>query len=259
MRKIALFAILVLVAACGSAAPAATPSSAIPSELSVAEYPLTQPPVAESEVLSFASTVQDDPRRAHTAEREAQFPDTTCTVGSVAGLCVTYAGDQLFASEDWADPNAGHVVVTRQGQPIYQVAVGHASPITALRGLWAYDDHWAVESAVVSDQGTGSQATSVALGVVAVDGQALNGPLGYDEAFGFQTLGGKPFYFYKKQGKVDAIYDGVYVPLGYDEIPHYNCCSASSLNPRAHPNLVTFYGRRGDTWSYGEIGVFDQP
>ncbi len=47
--------------------------------------------------------------------------------------------------------------------------------------------------------------------------------------------------------------------LGYDEIPHYNCCGESSLNPKIYPNLVAFFGRKGQAWYYTEIGVFGQP
>jgi hypothetical protein len=38
-----------------------------------------------------------------------------------------------------------------------------------------------------------------------------------------------------------------------------HCCGDSALNPTIYPNLVTFDGRKGDTWYYAEIGVFGQP
>jgi len=259
MRKFAMLSLLLLLATCAPATPASTQTPAVPSELSVAEYLLTQPPEAESDVLHFGSSVQGDPRSLHAAERAEQFPNTGCTVGSSSGLCVSLGGEQLFAMEDWTDPANGYVVVTRNGQEVYRVSVGPASPVTALRGLWAYGKHWAVETAVVSNQQSGNEVTTFATGQVAVDGESLNDQLGYDEAFGFQTLGGEPFYFIKRQGKIDANYAGADIALGFDEIPHYNCCSASTLNPKIYPNLVTYLGRRGDTWYYAEIGVFGWP
>ena len=259
MKRIAFLMLFLLLATCAPGTPTSAPAPAVPPELSVAEYPLTQPPEAESTVLNFDSSVQGDPRSLHAAERAQHFPDTSCTVGNSFGLCVTLGSDQLFATEGWTDPNDGDVIVTRNGQQVYKVSVGSASPVTALRGLWAYDDHWAVETALVNNQQSGNEVTAFATGQVAVDGSSLNDQLGYEEAFGFQTLGGKPFYFFQREGKIDANYAGVEIPLGYDEITHYNCCSASSLNPTIYPNLVTFFGRKGETWYYAEIGVFGQP
>jgi len=259
MKRIAFLALILLLAACAPAGPTSPPVPAVAPELSVAEYPLTQPPEAESEVLSFDSSVQGDPRTLHAAERAQQFPDRGCTVGASFGFCVTVGSDQLFVTQDYTDPNAGYVVVTRNSQEVYKVVVGSASPISALWGLWAYDGHWAVETALISNQQSGDEIATTATGQVAVDGKSLNDQLGYEEAFGFQTLGGKPFYFFKRQGKIEANYAGVDIALGYDEIPHYNCCSAATLNPRIYLSLVTFLGRKGDTWYYGEIGVFSQP
>jgi hypothetical protein len=255
MRKMVFLALLLLLAACG----AGTPAAVIPAELSVAEYPLTEIPDLESDVLSFDSSVAEDPRTLHTAERAEQFPDIQCTVEGSLGLCTTIGGDDLVAHEDWSDPAAGSVVVTRNGEKIYQVGVGSASPITALRGLWTYDDHWVVETAQFREGQLEGEIWSPAVGQVAVDGASLNDQLGSEAVFGFQTLAGRPFYFFEREGKFDASYDGIDIALGYDEIPHYNCCSASALNPRSHPNLVTYYGRKGEAWYYGEIGVFGQP
>lgn len=259
MKRIAFLALLLLLAACAPATSTPTSAPAVPPELSVADYRLAQAPQAESEVLNFAPAVQGDPRTLHAAERAEQFPDTGCTVGSSFGFCVTLGADQLFATQDYTDSSHGYAVVTRNGREVYKVSIGPASPISGLWGLWSYGEHWAVETALISNQQSGNEITTTAVGQVAVDGKSLDDQFGYKESFGFQTLGGKPFYFFKRQGKIGANYDGVDVALGYDEIPHYNCCSAATLNPRRYPNLVTFYGRKGETWYYGEIGVFAQP
>lgn len=258
MKRV-LLAVCILLAACGPAGLNVAPTAAtLPPELSIGEYPLTQAPEAESDVLHFAASVTVDPRTLHQAQRDEQWTDKGCNVGSNFGFCVTLGTDQYFATQDYTDTNNGQAIVTRNGQEVYRVSIGPASPISGLWGLWAYGTHWAVETALVNNQQSGNEVASTATGNVAVDGQSLNDQLGYQESFGLQTLNGKPFYFFKVGGKIDASYDGHDIALGYDEVPHYNCCSAASLNPRSYPNLVTFFGRKGDTWYYDEIGVFGQ-
>jgi len=219
--------------------------------LSIQAYPLKQAPEAESDQLIFADSVKGDPRTARADERAEVFADISCMVGSAPGLCIQVGGAKLVAYEDWGNPADGYVIVTRDGQLLHKVSVGSASPVTALRGLWTYGEHWAMETAAFDLQ------SGVATGRVIVDGEPLNEKLGYDESFGFQTLGGKPFYFFSRDGKIDANYDGADVALGYDEIPHYSCCSASTLNPKIAQKMLACYARQGETWSYVEIGAFD--
>jgi len=68
----------------------------------------------------------------------------------------------------------------------------------------------------------------------------------YDESFGFQLLEGKPFYFYKEEGKFRASYDGQEMRIEYDEIPHYLCCSAGGITPLKSENMVSFFGKRSN-------------
>jgi hypothetical protein len=70
-------------------------------------------------------------------------------------------------------------------------------------------------------------------GEVIQDGISLNKQHGYQEAFGFQLMKGKSFYFFKKRGRLGISYNGVEIPLGYTQVPHYWCCSAAALNPRS--------------------------
>jgi hypothetical protein len=94
-------------------------------------------------------------------------------------------------------------------------------------------------------------------GEVIQDGISLNKQHGYQEAFGFQLMKGKSFYFFKKRGRLGISYNGVEIPLGYTQVPHYWCCSAAALNPRSAKNMVAFFAQRGGVWYYIEIGVFD--
>jgi hypothetical protein len=67
----------------------------------------------------------------------------------------------------------------------------------------------------------------------------------------------KPFYFFKKFGRLGISYDGREIPLGYAEIPRYGCCSAAALNPRSAENMVSFFAQRDGIWYYVEVGVFN--
>jgi hypothetical protein len=148
------------------------------------------------------------------------------------------------------------VTVTRNGKQIYRIPVGNNSPISSLRGLWTYAGHWVLETAYVTNHQVGNEINSQASGQISIDGKLLNEQLDYQEAFGFQTMHAKAFYFFKQYGEIGVVYNGVTIPLGYSEIPHYGCCSAATLNPRVAQNMVAFFARKGSTWYYVEIGVF---
>ena len=247
-----------LVACNGSTTTPATPTP-VPPRLSFNEYPLKQPPEPESLLLYFADPVQGDPRLLHASERSKVFAffDSSCTYMNGLGRCVNMGPDKLIAQEEFNnDGSGGTVSLTRNDETIYEIPIGPGSPIDGLRGLWVYGDHWVLETAYITQRSEGDTIYSDAVGQVTLDGVLLNDKFGYEEAFGFQTIQGKPFYFYKLNGKIDAWYDGNDIPLGYDKILHYGCCSAATLNPHMSQNMVAFFAQRGDTWYYAEIGVF---
>ena len=235
-------------AACGNLTPTISPS-----ELSIEAYALSEPPQEEWTQLPFVDTTEGDPRLKHEDERSQSFPDASCIQEDQYGFCAMLGSDQLFAREDWSEPASGLVLVTRNGEEIYRIPIGEASPVPTLRGLWVYDNHWVIETVFVN-----TASSSWAVGQITMDGELLNDQYGYEEAFGLQTIKGKPFYFIKKDGKINANYDGVEITLGYDEIPHYNCCMASSLNPMIAQIMVAFFAREGSNWYYVEMGAFDQ-
>jgi hypothetical protein len=123
------------------------------------------------------------------------------------------------------------------------------SPIPALRGLWAIGDDWFAEIAVPPKD----SFRLFAKGDIFKNGMSLNEMYSYSESFGFQQLGGKPFYFFERFGRVGISYGGQEIPLGYERVIHYECCSAGELNPRTFENMVGFFATRGDKWHYVEI------
>ena len=258
MKNTLLLSLCFLLVSCGFAAPT---QATIPSELTFVEYPLKQQPDPEYAYPSFADPGEGNPYAVHADERANTFDWSmrVCPSGVTMGMCAMLGSDLLSASEEYNNLGQGHVRVTRNGEEIYKISVGQGSPVNGLRGLWVYDDHWALETANVTTQTEGNTIDSFAVGQVTVDSVLLNDELGYEEAFGFQTIHGKPFYFFRRDGKINASYNGIEVPLGYDEIPHYGCCSAGALNPMMYQNRITFFARRGEVWYYAEIGVFEKP
>ncbi len=255
---VAAFLIFSLLAGC--AASPTIPMS-IPVEFSVEEHELTRSPEAEYSELFFAEGTQAEILARHAEERSNlnTFMNRSCTVAEHFGLCASQGEDKLVAWEEYGSGifASGNVTLTRNGSPIYKIPIGDSSPISALRGLWTYDGHWALETAYIQNHQLGNEIDSQATGQISVDGQLINKQLGYQEAFGFQTMHGNPFYFFKQKGKIGLSYDGVEIATGYDEVPHYGCCSAATLNPGVYENMVAFFARKGSTWYYIEAGVFD--
>jgi hypothetical protein len=167
------------------------------------------------------------------------------------GMWLMLGDDKLMASEYYSsDGLQGWVTLTRNGQEIYHIDTGKGSPISAIQGLWTYDDRWVLETNHYEDDHPFN-------GKITQDGVVLNDRYGYDEAFGFQTIKGRPLYFFKQDGEIDAWYDGKIIRLGYEDIPHYGCCSSGELNPHLWTEMVAFFGIRSGTWYFVQIGTPD--
>lgn len=143
--------------------------------------------------------------------------------------------------------------VVRNATILFETSAGQATPATPVRGFWLDGEHWYLEIAYGNELSGVSAGQSMVTGQIYQDGAHLNDQLGSPEMFGFQFLGGKPFYFYQKDNRIHLGYDQQVLPVEYDAIPHYQCCSAAELNPRSGPNWIAFFGRRGKTWYYTEI------
>ena len=171
-------------------------------------------------------------------------------LNDILGMELDVGNDKYIAQEIYNNDGIGQVALTLNGDEIYKIDAGHGSPISALRGIWSYDDHWVLETNYYTDETPFN-------GRISQDGILLNDANGYEEAFNFQTVNGRPFYFFKKDGSIDAWYDGQIIPLGYEKIPHYSCCSEAELNPRMWKNMVAFFGIRGKEWYVVQIGTPD--
>ncbi len=204
----------------------------------------------EGEILEFEPL--EGTRQLILAKNEAERdkPAPTFT------LPVSLGEAELSAAENYQGSQVS-VDVTRNGEPALTVKAGVISPINNFRGLWVVDGHWYLEVAHVEEDPSDPNAAFIIWGEVFKDGESLNQKSGYDEAFNFQILGGKPFYFVKKDGQMGYGYDKVESWLPYTHIPHYLCCSASAFNPLASENMVSFFAEMADSKFYLEIGFVE--
>jgi len=231
------------------------PPLELPAGLAVEEYLLKTAPEPEGS-LYFT---YGNPLLLHARERAKTFPDVHCADADLK-MCASLGGHSLVAEEIVSsDGSSGNVILKQDGVEIYRIATGPGTPITALRGLWVYDGHWVLEAARITEIRQTNGITDNAVGQIIVDGRLLNESLGYEEAFSFQTLNDRPFYFFKRNGKIGVSYDWVEIPLAYDQVPHYGCCSAGTLNPHQYQDMLDFLAVRDGNWYYVEIGVFKQP
>ncbi|HSD84053.1 MAG TPA: hypothetical protein VLG46_09355 [Anaerolineae bacterium] len=98
----------------------------------------------------------------------------------------------------------------------YSIPLSPTGAMYPIWGLWAYGNRWALEVAHVTlIRIPPNTIDGVEFGEVIQEGVALNQQKGYEESFGFQLLQGKPFYFFKRQGRLGISYDGQEIDLGY--------------------------------------------
>jgi hypothetical protein len=240
-----------------------TAQTSLPSGLSIEEYPLQDAPTLDP--LSFVPVqgTQEEILAKHLQERGMSFQDNSILINGQPAISAQLGNENLVASESYTNTVTSQgtfqkvtVQVSQDGQVIFSIPAGDGSPINNLRGLWTYSNHWVLEIARVTLDASSNEVSLEPVGQIIQDGELLNERYGYDHAFGFQLMKGKPFFFFKRQDKIGVSYDGHEVFLGYTQVPHYQCCSGAELNPRIAQNMVAFFAQRDGKWNYVEIGIF---
>ena len=242
-----------------SADPVKTKFPSFPSGLSVEEHLLME--AHQVDPLSFSPVLgcQEDVLKRHQQERGKRFSDNYIVEQGRGTMSVDWQGGKLMAREtrNKADNRVG-VEVISGSQTIFSIQLGDSGPIRPLQGLWTYGSHWILEVVHVSQQiNSENEVKSAWFGEIIWDGPSLNEKKGYDESFGFQLMHGKPFYFFRKEGRIGFVYDVQEVLLEYTQVPHYECCSGAELNPVSAENMVAFFAQRDGKWYYVEIGAFE--
>lgn len=245
-------------------------SSFIPENLSIEEY-LVHTYFVDDVTISFtpASGTRQEILDKHKTERKKkQVEPTLIYIPSPETVSLNLAnGDMLsffvktehipadteFIEAGWDWLRYGHDIYTLYAkindEKVFEKELG-LYIFAGYPRIWPLGNHWFLEIASNSGYNCGK-------GDIFKDGQSLVDLNGYFQAFGFQFMHGKPFYFYEKNGKVGVNYNGHEIPLGYDSVPHYNCCSGSAFNPQVYENMVVFFPLRDETQYYVEIGVFE--
>jgi hypothetical protein len=247
--------------------PSSTPISPIkPSsvieigELSIQEFELKEPPDSESRSFEPVNGIESAILAEHQVERGnftkmSHAANYTPLGDGTQIFTSTWDGKQIRAEQNFQDAGSTDtrtIIVTLDKIELLRLKIEHAvMPSYSLQGLWVFDKEWFIETVANS-----SGQNPYGVGEVFQTGQSLNKLYGYDETFGFQSLSGKPFYFYKQNKKIGIIYDGQSLPVEYDNIPHYGCCSAGGINPNHSENMVSFFAKHDRKWYYIEIGVF---
>lgn len=230
----------------------------LPTGLTVEEYALEDRPSFEPLYFSPIQGSQAGVLAKRELERRQSFSDNSFFDHMHFSRRASLHGVELVAYEDYNQGGSdGWVTVERNGEEIYQISTGPGSPLTSLQGLWVYDDHWILETALITRRQEENTVYTNATGRISQDGELLNDLYDYEEMFGFQLMAGRPFYFFKQDGKIGFSYDGQAMEAGYDEIPHYGCCSAAGLNPVRAQNMVAFFAQRDRIWYYVEVGVYE--
>jgi hypothetical protein len=125
--------------------------------------------------------------------------------------------------------------VTRNGLLIFSKLIDPPGTTSPFRVLSVYDDHWVLEIAQEKIiQPNTHLAGSLLASEIFVDGQSLNDLHDYVESYGFQTIHGKPFFFYYREDKIGFSYDGQEIPVSYEGVFHYGCCSAGAHGTKWH-------------------------
>ena len=239
----------------------------LPSGLTLSAYELSGPPATEPLVfVPISGTSQEEILSRRQEERERIFLDNTYPDAVGFSRFIPFGEGQLVARQALTpppEPDPGSlssvaIEVLQDGDLVYTADSGSISPLTPLQGLWSQGEDWILEYAHVTVifNEADSSATTEVVGHIVSSGRSLNETFGLEETFGYQTLRGVPFFFFKLDGEIGIAYGGSKTLLGFDEVPHYACCSAAMLNPRQAQNMVAFFAQRDGVWYYVELGVY---
>jgi hypothetical protein len=243
----------------------------LPSGLIIDAYELEGPPETEPLTFTLVSDKSLEQILAmHEEDRKQRFADISfidnAYTGAMSfGMKVQFGESELVAVEKYTKPDeakpdslaTGTVEVFLNDEVIYSVVPRDGNPVT-LRGLWSSNQDWILEYAYISQifNEVENSASFDFIGHLVKNGVSLNEQYSYEEAFGFQWMQGKPFYFFEKNGQIGVSFDENETMLGFEKVEHYGCCSAGFLNPTPSQNMLSFFAQKDNTWFYVEIGVY---
>jgi len=245
MKRVLLCVLCLALLLSGCTQTGASPSTATFAGLTIEEYKLSKD--SEGGLWEAGKVLVDHPEISEKRKqwRETPWPFTAGTA-SETGLMLLHSPVRVGDSVVYARLNSDfEVEIVRANQVAYvyrnprtkQMAVFEAM----VQGLTDWDGKWVLETFEEE---------------VIVEGQSLNEQLGYPEMFEFHIIAGKPFFFFRQNGKVRISYDGQVLPVEYDKVHHYGCCDSVAYNPQASDRMISFFALRGDQWYFVDIGNY---
>lgn len=153
-----------------------------------------------------------------------------------------YMGDDLIRLENRGLEEPGRLEVLINEQVVYsQPFVGSITSDCPVEDLKIWNDHWILD---MEDR-------------VVMDGQLLSETTGYAEVFEWLLFYDKPLYFFDQGGGFGLVYDGLELPISYEEIAHA-CRSVMdgrgcSLGIEDYGNMISFFARRDGMWYFVEL------
>lgn len=223
----------------------------LPGGMILEEHLLSGAPSSDPFDFQPAEDKKDKILALHEYERKQVIPMPYFIVDGNPALKASWGGGELTALvfTDAENEPEQIIKISTQTETIFTTSAGMPCPAVPLQGLWTYGRHWALELLYSTPETWAGQ--------IFIDGALINQEKGYKDAFGFQLLSGRPFFFYQRNGSIGISYDGQEADLGYTNVLHYLCCSESILNPIPAESMVAFFAQRDETWYYVELGVFE--
>lgn len=92
---------------------------------------------------------------------------------------------------------------------------------------------------------------------VIINGENIGKKNGYDKIFNYRILKDKPFYFFKKDGKVHISYNGEILSNSYDEVIHNKGSEPAVCNVRSNDDMIWFFALKDGFWYFVEAGIYE--
>jgi hypothetical protein len=150
-----------------------------------------------------------------------------------------FIGDDLIRVNFTDSP-----IVIKNDEIVYTHAITYMGPSHCpLISFQRWNDQWVMEVD----------------GDVIINGEPLHQKYGYETAFHWQLLNGKPLFIFEKDGRFGISFNGQALPVEFDEIVYTMCGERllpPTLGPWGNSRIVGFYGRKEGFWHYFELGPF---
>ena len=128
------------------------------------------------------------------------------------------------------------------------------SPIESNWGVITYAGDWYITVRMTVDINPDPGVTDLIYGYRTIMSEYnYDQKMDYLRSFGYSILANQFFYFYEKENGFGFSLNKVDYDLNFDSIPFGYADVYAELNPFFSDDLISFFGKRDDTWFYVEI------